>query len=79
MIPEWIYRNLDDFGNCLAPESVIKQIGDKRFLNELWEHGYQVEFQTRKVDEFEGMQMPIGRPRHRYRTTRVLILVRRFK
>lgn len=38
---EYIYRNLDKYGNCYIDFKTYKKVGKKNMLNDLKKHGFE--------------------------------------
>ena len=57
MLENYIYRNLDRYGNCLISNSLYKRLGKTKILKDLKQHGFDCEI--RKIKTLEKKQMEL--------------------
>lgn len=51
MLENYIYRNLDRYGNCLISNSLYKRLGKAKILEDLKLHGFDCEIKVVKILE----------------------------
>ena len=46
MLENYIYRNLDRYGNCLISNSLYKRLGKTKILEDLKQHGFNCDIRV---------------------------------
>lgn len=55
MLENYIYRNLDRYGNCLISNSLYKRLGKTKILKDLKQHGFNCDI--RVIETIEKNQI----------------------
>ena len=55
MLENYIYRNLDRYGNCLISNNLIRKYGKNKILKDLQQHGFNCDI--RVIETIEKNQI----------------------
>lgn len=55
MLENYIYRNLDRYGNCLISNNLIRKYGKNKILKDLKQHGFDCDI--RVIETIEKNQI----------------------
>ena len=55
MLENYIYRNLDRYGNCLISNNLIRKYGKNKILKDVKQHGFDCEL--RVIETIEKNQI----------------------
>lgn len=54
MLDEYVYRNLNTFGNCVIGHRHIRRFGEKKIIDHLREEGFNVELRVSRNEFIES-------------------------